>query len=74
MPARKRSRSAKVKSAASALAGSRVERHDLFKTPSRIYDIEAPASKRDPKAIADAYVKQLAPTLKVDPGDLEFDR
>jgi Zn-dependent metalloprotease len=74
MPARKRTGSAKSKPATSAILGARVERHELYKTPSRIYDIDAPASKRDPKKIADAYVKEIAPTLKVEVSDLKFDK
>lgn len=75
MSATKSRRSKNTKAAAPALLrGARVERHDLFKTPSNIYDLDTPASRRDPRAIADRYVKELAPTLKIDPADLKFDK
>jgi Zn-dependent metalloprotease len=62
------------KAGTSALRGARIERSAAYNTPNRIYDIETPASKRDPKKIADDYLKQIAATLKVDPSDLKFDK
>jgi len=72
MPVKKSRRPAKAK--ADVLRGARIEHHPVYRTPVRVYDIEAPASRRDPRAIADRYVKQLAPKLSVDPADLKFDK
>lgn len=52
----------------------RAERHKVYKTPRHIYDIVSAASARDPKEIADDYVRTLAPKLKVDPAAIRFDK
>ncbi len=51
----------------------RLVRHPLYKTPTRIFEIESAPSHRDPLKIAADVVRELAPRLKVDPATLKVD-
>src|SRR4051812_28374612 len=54
----------------------KVEMHRRNKTPRRIYDIQAAASKKSPRKIAEATLKKIAGDLKIRPdlSQLRFDK
>jgi Zn-dependent metalloprotease len=45
----------------------KLEMSPTYKVPKRIYDIDAPASSKKPRQIAEAFLKKLAPQLKINP-------
>ncbi len=55
---------------------AKVELHEQYKTPHRIYDIETKASKKSPEKIAAAILKKIAGNLKIRPdlSQLKFDK
>src|SRR5437667_9764980 len=55
---------------------AKAETHEQYKTPHRIYDIDAKASKESPKKIAEATLKKIAGDLKIRPdlSQLKFDK
>ncbi len=55
---------------------AKVETHEQYKTPHRIYDIESNASDKTPQQIAEATLKKIAGDLKIRPdlSQLEFDK
>jgi Fungalysin/Thermolysin Propeptide Motif len=56
------------------LSGATVKRDKTYGVPRRVCDIDAPASESEPRQIADAFVERIAPSLRVDPATLRFDR
>jgi len=55
---------------------AKVETHEQYKTPHRIYDIESNASNKTPQQIAAATLKKIAGDLKIRPdlSQLKFDK
>jgi Zn-dependent metalloprotease len=55
---------------------AKVETHEQYKTPHRIYDIETKASNESPEKIAEATLKRIAGGLKIRPdlSQLKFDK
>jgi Zn-dependent metalloprotease len=55
---------------------AKVEMHEQYKTPHRIYDIETKPSRKSPEAIAKATLKKIAGDLKIRPdlSQLKFDK
>jgi Zn-dependent metalloprotease len=55
---------------------AKVETHEQYKTPHRIYDIETKASNESPEKIAQATLKKIAGDLKIRPdlSQLKFDK
>jgi Zn-dependent metalloprotease len=53
---------------------AKVEKDPQRAVPRRIYDIETRASKAGAEEIASGLLKKLAPTFKVDPEELKFDK
>jgi len=55
---------------------AKVELHEQYKTPHRIYDIETKASRKSPEKIAAAVLKKIAGDLKIRPdlSQLKFDK
>ncbi|HYR84341.1 MAG TPA: M36 family metallopeptidase [Terriglobia bacterium] len=55
---------------------AKTESHPIYKVPRRIYDIEAKASAKPPQQIAAAFLKRIAPDLKIDQNlsQLKFDK
>lgn len=55
---------------------AKAETHGRFKTPRRIFDVEAKASKKKPRQIAEATLKKIAGDLKIRPdlSQLKFDK
>jgi Zn-dependent metalloprotease len=55
---------------------AKVETHDQYKTPHRIYDIESNPSDKTPQQIAEATLKKIAGDLKIRPdlSQLKFDK
>ena len=55
---------------------AKTENHPLYKVPRRIFEIESKEDKRNPAQIAKAFLKKLAPDLKIaaDLSDLKFDK
>jgi len=44
---------------------AKVETHEQYKTPHRIYDIETKASNESPEKIAEATLKRIAGDLEI---------
>src|SRR5204862_8193461 len=55
---------------------AKVEKHPLHKVPQRIYKIESRTDKRKPAQIAKAFLKRLAPSIKISKNlsELKFDK
>jgi Zn-dependent metalloprotease len=55
---------------------AKVETHEQYKTPHRIYDIETKASREKPEKIAAAILKRIAGELRIRPdlSQLKFDK
>ena len=55
---------------------AKVETHEQYKTPHRIYDIESNTSNQTPQQIAEATLKKIAGDLKIRPdlSQLKFDK
>ena len=55
---------------------AKVETHEQYKVPHRIYDIETKASRKRPEKIAEATLKKIARDLKIKPdlSQLKFDK
>lgn len=55
---------------------AKVEMHENYKTPHRIYDIASKASKANPEKIAEATLRKIARELKIRPdlSQLKFDK
>jgi Zn-dependent metalloprotease len=55
---------------------AKVETHEQYKTPHRIYDIETKASNESPEKIAEATLKKIAGDLKIRPdlSQVKFDK
>jgi len=55
---------------------AKVEIHPRYKTPHRIYDVKAQASRKSPRKIAEATLKKIAGDLKIksDLSQLHFDK
>src|SRR5437870_6797323 len=55
---------------------AKVETHEQYKVPHRIYDFETKASRKSPAKIAEATLKKIARTLKIKPdlSQLKFDK
>ena len=55
---------------------AKVERHDIYKTPRKIYDFKSSPRKGKPEAVAKRFLKTIAKTLKIDADlrDLKFDK
>ncbi len=55
---------------------AKIERHHLYGTPQKIYDIETRPRKGNPQAVAKRFLKTIAKDLKVDADlrDLKFDK
>src|SRR6266480_4737810 len=54
----------------------KVETHEQYKVPHRIYDIETTPSKKSPQKIAESVLKKIASQLKIKPdlSQLKFDK
>jgi Zn-dependent metalloprotease len=55
---------------------AKVEPHEQYKTPHRIYDIETDPSRKSPQKIASTILKKIAGDLKIRPdlSQLKFDK
>src|SRR5438045_4284262 len=55
------------------LRGARVERHKLSGAPRRMSGMATPPSDRDPREIADDFVRAAALKLRIDPDSLRYE-
>jgi Zn-dependent metalloprotease len=55
---------------------AKVEMDPTYKVPRRFYDVDEPASKGDPREIAEAFLKKAADDLQINPdlSNLRFDQ
>ena len=55
---------------------AKVEMDPRYKVPRRFYDIDEPASKGDPRKVAEAFLRKAADDLQINPdlSDLRFDQ